>query len=106
VELTRSSFGCLENSDYHPWVKAIFELARMGIVFQVLAQYPLLMRLVFALIPKRLMEERDHHMDLTKAKLRRRMEAGEERFDLVEGLLQKKDEWVGSSELITSRDRK
>ncbi|KAK4446266.1 cytochrome P450 [Podospora aff. communis PSN243] len=87
------SFGCLENSDYHPWVKAIFELARMGIVFQVLAQYPLLMKLVFALIPKRLMQEREHHMELTKAKLRRRMEAGKERSDLVEGLLQKKEEW-------------
>ncbi|KAK0609415.1 cytochrome P450 [Immersiella caudata] len=87
------SFGCLENSDYHPWVKAIFELARAGTVFQFLAQYPLLMRLVFALMPKKLMEEQEHHMELTKAKLRRRMESGKERSDLVEGLLQKKDEW-------------
>lgn len=75
-------------------MKAIFQLAQVGTVFQILAQYPILMRLVFALLPKQLMERREHHMELTKAKLRRRMEAGMERSDLVEGLLQKKDEWV------------
>jgi hypothetical protein len=89
------SFGCLENSAYHPWVKAIFALARAGTIFQSLAQYPLLLQVVFALMPKKLMMEREHHMELTKAKLHRRMESGKERPDLVEVLLQKKDEWVG-----------
>ncbi|KAK4234237.1 cytochrome P450 [Achaetomium macrosporum] len=87
------SFGCLDNSDYHPWVKAIFELARTGIVFQILAHYPILTRLLLSLIPAKLMEERERHMQMTLAKLKRRMQAGKERADLVEGLLKRADEW-------------
>ncbi|KAK3313180.1 cytochrome P450 [Apodospora peruviana] len=86
------SFGCLDNSDYHPWVRAIFQLARVGTVMQSAAQYPALMKLILTLIPKKAMQERKHHIDLTKAKLQRRMEVGKERPDLVEGLLRKKDE--------------
>lgn len=84
----------MENGEYHPWVKAIFQVARTGTVFQTAAHYPILMKLLLALAPKRMMEERMEHMEMTKAKLRRRMESGKERPDLVEGLLKKKDEWV------------
>ncbi|KAK3939376.1 Isotrichodermin C-15 hydroxylase [Diplogelasinospora grovesii] len=87
------SFGCLDNSDYHPWVRAIFQLARAGTIFQTATHWPILLKLLLALAPKRAMEERQHHIELTKAKLRKRMESGKERPDLVEGLLKKKDEW-------------
>lgn len=46
------------------------------------------------MVPKRMMEERKVHQELTKEKLRRRMELGKERPDLVEGLLKKREEWV------------
>ena len=88
------SFGCLDNSDYHPWVKAIFEVARAGTVFQTLAHYPLLIKVLLALIPTKFIEERDRHMQMTLEKLKRRMQAGHERADLVEGLLKRADEWV------------
>jgi len=88
------SFGCLDNSDYHPWVKAIFEVARAGTIFQTLAHYPALIKLLLAFIPSKFKEEREKHMQMTMAKLKRRMEAGKERPDLVEGLLKKADEWV------------
>ena len=88
------SFGCLDNSDYHPWVKAIFAVARAGTVFQSLAHYPGLIKLILSLIPSTFMEERERHMQMTLAKLKRRMEAGQERSDLVEGLLKRADEWV------------
>lgn len=84
----------MENGEYHPWVKAIFQVARTGTVFQTAAHYPILMKLLLALAPKKMMEERMEHMEMTKAKLRRRMEGGKERPDLVEGLLKKKEEWV------------
>lgn len=90
----RRSFGCLDNSDYHPWVKAIFEVARAGTVFQTLAHYPLLIKVLLALIPTKFIEERDRHMQMTLEKLKRRMQAGQERADLVEGLLKRADEWV------------
>ncbi|KAL2132356.1 hypothetical protein VTI74DRAFT_3927 [Chaetomium olivicolor] len=87
------SFGCLDNSDYHPWVKAIFAVARAGTVFQTLAQYPMLIKALLAVIPSRFLEEREKHMQMTIAKLKRRMEAGKDRPDLVEGLLKRADEW-------------
>lgn len=88
------SFGCLDSSAYHPWVKAIFEVARAGTVFQTLAHYPMIVKLLLALIPTKFVEERERHMQMTLAKLKRRMEAGKDRADLVEGLLKKADEWV------------
>lgn len=88
----------MENGEYHPWVKAIFQVARTGTVFQTAAHYPILMKLLLALAPKKMMEERMEHMEMTKAKLRRRMESGKERPDLVEGLLKKKEEWVSGQQ--------
>ncbi|KAK3896876.1 cytochrome P450 [Staphylotrichum tortipilum] len=87
------SFGCLDNSDYHPWVKAIFEVARAGTVFQTLAHYPLLIKVLLALVPTKFVKERERHMQMTLEKLKRRMQAGKERADLVEGLLKRADEW-------------
>ncbi|EON96224.1 putative cytochrome p450 protein [Phaeoacremonium minimum UCRPA7] len=87
------SFGCLEDSDYHPWVKAIFELGRVGVFFQAAAHYPMFQKLLMSLIPKSALERRQHHIDLNKAKLQKRMELGQDRPDLIEGLLQKKDDW-------------
>ncbi|KAL2020295.1 hypothetical protein VTK56DRAFT_8523 [Thermocarpiscus australiensis] len=87
------SFGCLDNSDYHPWVRSIFQAVRAGVVFQTVAHYPILTKLLLALIPMKFMKERERHMQMTMAKLRRRMDAGKERADLVEGMLKRADEW-------------
>ena len=86
-------FGCLSNSEYHPWVKMIFETAHVGVYLQSVSHYPLLKDLLLRMVPKSMKEKREHHLELTKAKLQRRMETGE-RPDLIEGLLKKKDEWV------------
>jgi cytochrome P450 len=86
-------FGCLDSSDYHPWVRIIFKMARAGVVLQGLAYYPTLQRFVMSLVPRSFREENQAHEDLTKEKLLRRMEIGE-RPDLIEGLLKRKDEWV------------
>lgn len=89
-----NSFGCLENSSYHPWVKAIFQVARAGTVFQTVAHWPILMKLLLSLVPSKFLEEREKHNEMALDKLRRRMEAGKQRPDLIEGLLKKADEWV------------
>lgn len=87
-------FGCLDNSDYHPWVKTIFMMARSGTVLQAATHYPLLKKLLFSLIPKRIMEDHSKHEEMTMLKLKRRMELEHERPDLIEGLLRQKDQWV------------
>ncbi|KAK3386377.1 cytochrome P450 [Sordaria brevicollis] len=86
-------FGCLEKSEYHPWVKNLFKMASAGTIFQIMSHYPALMKLMLALAPKSLMEEHEKHTENAKDKLRRRMEMGQDRADLVEGLLKRKDEW-------------
>ena len=93
LNLVGEPFECLSSSDYHPWIKMIFESARVGTVLQTVGHYPLLKRLLIAMVPKSMKEKREQSLELNKEKLRRRMETGE-RPDLIEGLLKKKDEWV------------
>ncbi|OAA45480.1 cytochrome P450 ClCP1 [Metarhizium rileyi] len=95
------SFGCLENSGYHEWIKCIFELNRLGIYFQVEDYYPFMRRIVTRMIPNRTLERRDVHEKINKAKLLKRIEAGC-RDDLIEGILKKKDEWNMSIEQLES----
>ncbi|KAL0933736.1 cytochrome p450 [Colletotrichum truncatum] len=86
-------FGCLDGSDYHPWVKAIFQMARLGTVLQLATHYPFIGKLMMAMVPAKAIRERQVHEDFTKAKLQRRMELGQDRPDLIEGFLKKKDDW-------------
>lgn len=94
------AFGCLDNSDYHPWVRSIFQMARVGTIFQALSHVPFLTKFLLAIIPKSAMEERERHMEFTKAKLMQRIALGEGRPDLIQGLLKKKDEWNFSIEKL------
>ncbi|GKT50059.1 trichothecene efflux pump TRI12 [Colletotrichum spaethianum] len=87
------AFGCLDGSDYHPWVKSIFQMARLGTVLQTGTHYPFVLKLMMAMIPEKAKRERAHHEEFTEAKLKRRMELGQDRPDLIEGLLKKKDDW-------------
>jgi cytochrome P450 len=86
-------FGCLSDSSYHPWIKMIFASTKIGTVLQTIGHYPFLKKLLLSMVPKSLKEKREQNFELNKAKLMRRMEAGE-RPDLIEGLLKKKAEWV------------
>ncbi|KAL2266734.1 hypothetical protein VTJ83DRAFT_6086 [Remersonia thermophila] len=87
------SFGCLENSALHPWVKAMFEMSRAGTLVQSLAGYPLILKMLLGMAPTSFKEEHEKHKQMALEKLRRRMEAGKERPDLIEGLLKRADEW-------------
>jgi cytochrome P450 len=91
------SFGSLKNSEYHSWIRMLFDSARIGPILQSLALYPFLKRLLWSMVPESAMGSRKKQIRLTKAKLLRRMEAGKERPDLIESLLKKKDDWVSVS---------
>jgi cytochrome P450 len=102
------AFGCLENSTYHPWVRAIFHMARLGTLFQVASHYPLAKRVMMAMAPAKAKDLRESHIAFSKAKLLKRMELGVVRPDLIEGLLNKKAELIsgvltaaGSMALLT-----
>lgn len=90
-------FGCLEEGNYHPWVRTIFQMVRLGVVFQIANYFSALKSFITAVMStKSMTERRMEHLDMTMQKLKRRIELGknEPRTDLMEGLLKKKDEWV------------
>ncbi|KAL2851865.1 cytochrome P450 [Aspergillus pseudoustus] len=86
------AFGCLESGEYDGWIKGIFSTVRIGTVLQGLSFYPLLKRICFAMVPQSMKDARETHIRFTKEKMLRRMDRGEDRSDLIEGLLKKKDE--------------
>lgn len=92
-------FGCLQNSQYHPYVRLIFDSARAGTIFQTINFFPILKTIFWAIIPKSAMARFVQQTQLSMTKLRKRMEPGNERSDLVEGLLRKREELVSQSYL-------
>lgn len=84
-------FGCLETSDYHPWVKKIFAGMKIVYTLQTLGNWPTLKAMLFSIIPRDAMKE---HAELTRAKTRKRLELGADRPDLVEELVKEKADFV------------
>ncbi|KAK1674114.1 cytochrome P450 [Colletotrichum godetiae] len=99
-------FGCLEKSEYHPWVKAIFQSARLGVFAQTAGHFPFLKKIIFTLLATEAAKKaRGDNLARAKAKLERRMELGKKeggRPDLIEGLLKKKDELNISFETLAA----
>ncbi|KAJ3942874.1 uncharacterized protein N0V96_007103 [Colletotrichum fioriniae] len=99
-------FGCLEKSEYHPWVKAIFQSARLGVFAQTAGHFPFLKKILFTLLAtKAAKKAKGENLARAKAKLERRMELGKKeggRPDLIEGLLKKKDELNISFETLAA----
>ncbi|RYP36843.1 hypothetical protein DL767_003233 [Monosporascus sp. MG133] len=83
-----SAFGCLEKSDYHPWVRLIAQNFVVGSL--TLALNYLGLRSVVRYSINR--GSQGEQFELVRAKLRQRMELGVERPDLIEGLIRKKDD--------------
>lgn len=86
------AFGCLEQSQYHPWVSMIFQSIKLGAFLQVVNTFPLIKPLLLLVVPKELVAKRKEHLKLTKEKLLKRMDLGAERPDFLEGLLKNKTE--------------
>ncbi|KAI0845098.1 cytochrome P450 [Daldinia vernicosa] len=85
------SFGCLEGSGYHPWVKLITETFRESSVFQSLGHLGL--RWVVKYIYRSgIMDKNKENLNLVSETLHERIKLGKERPDLIDGLVKKKDE--------------
>lgn len=88
------AFGCLENAKYDYWIKTIFESGRLGIILQSISFYPILKSLLLLLVPKSLQEAQQKHKALTTTKMLRRLAIIEDRPDLINSLLKKKEDLV------------
>jgi cytochrome P450 len=91
-----SDFGCLEKSYYHPWVKAITGNIRENAMLRVFTFYCPQSILAFLANHSPLFKERQKHNAMTRERILSRMAIKEERQDLIEGLLKKKDILVSS----------
>lgn len=67
------SFGCLENSSYHPWVKLIFDSLKNAAWAVNLNRYALLVRGLKMLIPKEVANKLAENKRLTQEKVRKRL---------------------------------
>ncbi|KAF9879140.1 hypothetical protein CkaCkLH20_03373 [Colletotrichum karsti] len=95
------SFGCLENSDYHPWVKLIFDDIKLGSYLFVLKSYKAVEPLLKKFLPQKLVDKRRSHYELIEEKLDRRIALGTPRPDFAESMLRKTgDEALTRTELI------
>lgn len=85
-------FGCLEKSEYHPWVAMVFQSMKAAAYLQAASYFPWFKLALAQLIPKSLVAGKLKHLKLTREKVLKRMNLGAERPDLIEGLLRKKDQ--------------
>lgn len=87
------TFGCLERSDYHPWISFIFATIRWGLTMGALSYlgFHWLVQLIFryagGLTVRKIRA-------LTNAMVEHRLALKQERDDLFEGIVKRREEWV------------
>ncbi|KAF9873804.1 cytochrome P450 [Colletotrichum karsti] len=83
-------FGCLDNSDYHPWVKILFDGIKQGAFKNNIRRYPLIESILMKFIPAGLKNKREQHLQLTQEKFSKRLSAQTERPDFMDSMTRKK----------------
>jgi cytochrome P450 len=85
-------FGCLRESQYHPWVKMVFVSIKLLSLARPLVVYPFLAPIARMFLPQRLERMREEHFALTTEKVHRRLETKTERPDFMTYILRFDDE--------------
>lgn len=89
-------FHCLESGEYNPWISHIFESGRLGTIMQALAFVPTLKSFLLRIMaPRSARKAHEAHTKATRAKMLRRLQAEQNRPDLIEGLISRQKELVG-----------
>ncbi|KAF7171054.1 hypothetical protein CNMCM5623_003521 [Aspergillus felis] len=96
-------FGCLRESNYDEWIKSIFDFSRLGTVLQALGFVPWVKRIALDMFPMDVKVLFRRQKQRAEAKMRRRMAVTDNRVDLMEALLKKKEELnLSTDELIAN----
>ncbi len=78
------SFGCLDNATYHPWVSLVFgSLKNIAFVVSV-NRYPAIASVLKHFIPKGVATKWAQHNQLSREKVKKRLELGTTRPDFIE----------------------
>ncbi|TVY67409.1 Cytochrome P450 monooxygenase aclL [Lachnellula suecica] len=96
------SFGCLQNSEYHPWVSFLFSSFKVVTFFGAARRFPPFASLLLLLVPKHLVKARNQHRDFTREKVLKRIDMGTERGDFMSNVLKHNDKETGmtSDEMV------
>lgn len=86
------SFGCLEGSQYHPWVETTFKSIKTGAFLRAFSIYPSLAILIRKLMPKRLIRKRIDHYKFSKDLVDKRLATSTSRPDFLFYVLRYNDE--------------
>lgn len=82
------SFGCLKNSQLHPWIDLIFKSIKALAYDGMARQFPLFHSLLFALVSKQIKQKAEEHFNLAARRADRRLETKTTRSDFMSAILQ------------------
>ncbi|KAF4448963.1 cytochrome P450 [Fusarium albosuccineum] len=82
-------FGCLESSDYHPWVALIFASVKSFSWASNMRRYPSLEKLLASFIPKEIKAKFEQHNQLSAEKVRKRLSIVTKRPDFMDSMTRK-----------------
>jgi cytochrome P450 len=77
------SFHCIDGSDYHPWVKTLYNFFKGMILAAAASYFPLTKYLLQNFIPKQILEKQRQHTEFTNTKILQRLELKTQRPDLL-----------------------
>ncbi|KAJ6095928.1 hypothetical protein N7486_006674 [Penicillium sp. IBT 16267x] len=97
-------FDCLKNSTYHQWVTVVLSGVRLGAYTNVARRFPFEGFIIKLLTPKKVLSQRNLHLQLTKEKVEGRLKKSNERPDFFGNILKHNDTEKGFSfpEMITN----
>lgn len=90
------SFGCLDGSSYHPWVKFIFDGVRINAILTEIRRWTIGRFCLRWFMPKTVMEKLRRHEKLTEEKLPQRLRLDGSRPDFMEAMSQAMRDSVGA----------
>ncbi|KAJ9152036.1 Isotrichodermin C-15 hydroxylase [Pleurostoma richardsiae] len=90
-------FGCLQESELHPWIHFIFSRLNMMMYGQIINTMGAAGHVIEMLVPRYIKREALSHVESTKAKVDRRVSRGPSRPDFVDAILDHREKTAGLS---------
>jgi len=98
------SFGCLDKSDYHPWVAAVYNAFKLLHMTGAIGKFPFLKAILDRLVPQSLKDAELNHYSFTKTKVETRMRLATDRPDFMSYVLREngKESGMTDKEIVAS----
>lgn len=90
-------FGGLDSSEYHHWVSTIFLAIKIIPVFRLKDRYPLVAKVLFSVLPRRLLQARQQQREHTRLTVWKRLngQLAHNRDDFMDSMLRQRGEKGG-----------